>query len=119
MFGIVSKDTPIDLRIIILGIVLLILCGFMFKILFTILHHRLLMILFGIQQGDSMNLTNIGEFARNSVYLSAGDSVLLSAPRSIQNVLFRLSRKFSTGYSVHISIYWNIADSIRRQYETN
>jgi hypothetical protein len=65
MFGIVSKDTPIDLRIIILGIVLLILCGFMFKILFTILHHRLLMILFGIQQGDSMNLNNIGEFARN------------------------------------------------------
>ena len=65
-----------------------------------------------------MTLTNIGEFARNSVYLSAGDSVLLSAPRSIQYVLFRLRRKFGTGSVVHISICWNIADSIRRQYES-
>ena len=67
-----------------------------------------------------MKLTNIGALTRNSVYLSAGDSVLLSAPRSIQDVLFRLGSKFNAGSSVvHISICWDIADSIKRQYETN
>jgi len=66
-----------------------------------------------------MNLDNIGVLTRNSVYLSAADSILLYAPRSIQDVLFRLGSKFNADSSVvHISICWDIEDSIKRHYES-
>jgi hypothetical protein len=64
-----------------------------------------------------MKLTNIGALTRKSIYVSAGDSVLLSAPLAIQGVMFRMGVKYNAISVAYISIYWNIADSIERQYE--
>jgi hypothetical protein len=65
-----------------------------------------------------MNLLNIGTLTRKSVYVSAGDSVLLSAPLAIQGVMFRLGVKYNSVSVAYISIYWNIADSIERQIQS-
>jgi hypothetical protein len=66
-----------------------------------------------------MNLLNIGTLTRKSVYVSTGDTVLLSAPLAIRGVMFRMGVKYNAVSVAYISIYLNIADSIERQYESN